>query len=229
VCGRYSLAGPDPSTLRERFPIGERIEVRRRFNVAPGDPVLAVTADREGTPRGDVLRWGLVPHWVDDPDRLGLKLINARSETMAEKPAFRDAFERRRCLVLADGFYEWERRPDGTKQPWWVTRPDGEPFAFAGLWATWRARPDVEPLRTCTIVTTRASGQLEHIHDRMPVMLEAGAEQAWLDGATPGDALREICVPLERTGTRAVGAAVNDARYDGPDCLEAAPPPLTLF
>jgi putative SOS response-associated peptidase YedK len=188
-----------------------------------------VTADREGTPRGDVLRWGLVPRWVDDPDRLGLKLINARSETMAEKPAFRDAFERRRCLVLADGFYEWERRPDGTKQPWWVTRPDGEPFAFAGLWATWRARPDVEPLRTCTIVTTRASGQLEHIHDRMPVMLEAGAEQAWLDGATPRHALREICVPLERTGTRAVGAAVNDARYDGPDCLEAAPPPLTLF
>jgi putative SOS response-associated peptidase YedK len=229
VCGRYSLAGPDPSVLRERFPIGERIEVRRRFNVAPGDAVVAVTTDREGAPRGDVLRWGLVPHWADDPDKLGLKLINARSETMVEKPAFRDAFERRRCLVLADGFYEWEKRPDGTKQPWWVTRPDGEPFAFAGLWATWRARPDVEPLRTCTIVTTRASDQLAHIHDRMPVMLERGAEAAWLDHGTPAGALRELCAPLERTGTRAVGTAVNDARYDGPDCLEAAPPPLTLF
>jgi putative SOS response-associated peptidase YedK len=229
VCGRYSLAGPDPSTLRERYPIGERIEVRRRYNVAPGDAVLAVTTDREGAPRGDVLRWGLVPHWAGDPDALGLKLINARSETMAEKPAFRDAFERRRCLVLADGFYEWEKRPDGAKQPWWVTRPDGEPFAFAGLWATWRARSDVEPLRTCTIVTTRASAQLAHIHDRMPVMLEPGAEAAWLDAATPAPALRELCAPLERTGTVAVGAAVNDARYDGPDCLEPARPPLTLF
>jgi len=229
VCGRYSLAGPDPSSLRERFPIGERVEVRRRFNVAPGDHVLAVTTDRDGAPRGDVLRWGLVPHWADDPAKLGLKLINARSETMAEKPAFRDAFTGRRCLVIADGFYEWEKRPDGTRQAWWVTRPDGEPFAFAGLWATWRGRPDVEPLRTCTIVTTQASAQLAHVHDRMPVMLPRDAEAAWLDGATPVSDLRDLCVPLEEAGTRAVGPAVNDARYDGPDCLEPAAPPLTLF
>ena len=229
MCGRYSLAGPDPSVLRERFPIGERVEVRRRFNVAPGDKVLAVTTDREGAPRGEVLRWGLVPHWADDPATLGLKLINARSETMAEKPAFRDAFARRRCLVLADGFYEWEKRPDGTTQPWWVTRPGGEPFAFAGLWATWRGRPDVEPLRTCSIVTTRTSASLAHIHDRMPVMLPSGAEDAWLDHGTPPAALQDLCVPLEDTGTRAVGTAVNDARYDRPECLEAAPPPLTLF
>ncbi len=229
VCGRYSQTGPDPSVLRDRFPIGERVEVRRRFNVAPGDQVLAVTTDREGAPRGEVLRWGLVPHWADDPAKLGLKLINARSETMAEKPAFRDAFARRRCLVVADGFYEWEKRPDGTTQPWWVTRRDGEPFAFAGLWATWRGRPDVEPLRTCTIVTTRTSRGLAHIHDRMPVMLPPGAEAAWLDAATPVADLQDLCVPLEETGTRAVGTAVNDARYDGPDCLEPAPPPLTLF
>ena len=148
---------------------------------------------------------------------------------MAEKPAFRDAFARRRCLVVADGFYEWEKRPDGTTQPWWVTRPDGEPFAFAGLWATWRGRPDVEPLRTCTIVTTRTSRALAHIHDRMPVMLPPGAETAWLDAATSVADLQDLCVPLEETGTRAVGAAVNDARYDGPDCLEPTPPPLTLF
>jgi putative SOS response-associated peptidase YedK len=229
VCGRYSLAGPDPSVLRERFPIGERVEVRRRFNVAPGDQVLAVTTDRDGAPRGEVLRWGLVPHWADDPATLGLKLINARSETMADKPAFRDAFARRRCLVVADGFYEWEKRPDGTTQPWWVTRPDGEPFAFAGLWATWRGKPDVEPLRTCTIVTTRTSAALAHIHDRMPVILAPGAEAAWLDGATPTGALRELCAPLEETGARAIGTAVNDARYDGPECLEPAAPPLTLF
>jgi putative SOS response-associated peptidase YedK len=229
VCGRYSLATPDPSSLRDRFPIGESVEVRRRFNVAPGDHVLAVTTDRAGTPRGDILRWGLVPHWADDPGALGLKLINARSETLPERPAFRDAFAERRCLVLADGFYEWERRPDGSTQPWWVTRPDGEPFAFAGLWASWHGPRDAEPLRTCTIVTTRASRQLAGIHDRMPVMLPRGAEEAWLDRGTPPRVLQELCAPLEETGTRAVGPAVNNARYDGPDCLEAAPPPLTLF
>jgi putative SOS response-associated peptidase YedK len=229
VCGRYSLAGPDPSTLRDRFPLGERVEIARRFNVAPGDQVLTVTTDRDGAPRGDVLRWGLVPHWADDPQKLGLKLINARSETAAEKPAFRDAFARRRCLVLADGFYEWEKRPDGTTQAWWVTPPDERPFAFAGLWATWRGRPDVEPLRTCTIVTTQASPALAHIHDRMPVILPPDAEDAWLHPATPPDALRDLCVPLDETATKAVGRAVNDARYDGPDCLEPAAPPLTLF
>jgi putative SOS response-associated peptidase YedK len=229
VCGRYSLATPDPSSLRARFPIGERVDVRRRFNVAPGDHVLAVTTDREGAPRGDVLRWGLVPHWADDPSALGLKLINARGETLAERPAFREAFAERRCLVLADGFYEWERRPDGTTQPWWITRPDGGPFAFAGLWASWHGPRDAEPLRTCAIVTTQAADALAGIHDRMPVMLPPGAEEPWLDRATPQAVLRELCAPLEDTGMRAVGTAVNDARYDGPDCLVAAPPPLTLF
>ncbi len=229
MCGRYSLAAPDPSRLRARFPIGESVEVRRRFNVAPGDDVLAVTADREGAPRGDVLRWGLVPYWAEDPRTLGLKLINARSETMAEKASFRDAVARRRCLVIADGFYEWEKGPDGSRRPWWVTREDGEPFAFAGLWSTWRSAPDVEPLRTCAIVTTRASSALAHIHDRMPVMLPPGAEDTWLDhGATP-DTVAALCEPLERTATRAVGPAVNDARFDGPECLDAAPTPLTLF
>jgi putative SOS response-associated peptidase YedK len=229
VCGRYTLATPDPAALRARFPVGERVEVRRRFNVAPGDDVLAVTTDREGAPRGDILRWGLVPHWADDPQKLGLKLINARAESMAERPAFRDAFAARRCLVVADGFYEWERRPDGTKQPWWITRPDGEPFAFAGLWATWRGRPEVEPLRTCAIVTTRASAALAPLHDRMPVILPPGAEAAWLDRDTPTEALADLCAPLEDTGARAVGPAVNDARHDEPDCLEPAPAPLTLF
>ena len=229
MCGRYTLATPDPAALRARFPVGERVEVRRRFNVAPGDDVLAVTTDREGAPRGDILRWGLVPHWAEDPQKLGLKLINARAESMAERPAFRDAFAARRCLVVADGFYEWERRPDGTKQPWWITRPDGEPFAFAGLWATWRGAPGVEPLRTCAIVTTGASAALARLHDRMPVILAPGAEAAWLERETPPDALLELCAPLEETGARAVGPAVNDARYDGAECLEPAPAPLTLF
>lgn len=232
MCGRYTLAGPDPSALRERFALGDRIGVRRRFNVAPGDDVVAVTTDREGTPRGDVLRWGLVPSWARDPRSLGLKLINARAETMATNGAFQGAFERQRCLVLADGFFEWERRPGRPKQPYWVTRADGAPFAFAGLWASWRGGDGVEPLRTCTIVTTTPSARLAHIHDRMPVMLEPGDEDAWLDPATPSTALRELCVAYDVTTALAVGPAVNDARHDEPDCLRPADPagePATLF
>lgn len=217
MCGRYSLAGPDPSALRARFPIGESVEVRRRFNVCPGDEVLAVTTDRDGAARGEALRWGLVPHWAQDP-RIGVRMINARLETLDSKPAFRDA---RRCLVVADGFYEWERLDGGGKQPYRVTRADGAPFAFAGLWASWRGE-----LRTCSIVTTAALESIAQIHDRMPVILTPDGERDWLAGGPPRGL---IDGELRLTP---VGPAVNDARYDGPDCLlEAAPaePPATLF
>ena len=226
MCGRYTLAGPDPSALRARFGLDERLELRRRFNVAPGDDVAAVTTDREGAPRGDVLRWGLVPHWADSP-KLGARMINARAETLAEKPAFRDALARRRCLVLADGFYEWQRHdgPRSRKHAWWITRADGEAFAFAGLWALWRdpgAPADVHPLRSCTIVTTEANGVVAPLHDRMPVILPRGAETAWLDPATPAAAARDLLVPLDdaATAARRVGDAVNDARHDEPVCLD---------
>src|SRR5947209_10929745 len=146
MCGRYSLATPNPAEVRTRFPIGEEIEVRRRYNVAPGDDVLAVTADREGRPRGELLRWGLVPSWARSPET-GLKMINARVETVAERPAFRRAFERYRCLVLADGFYEWRRVPGAQKQAFHITRASAEPFAFAGLWSIWHGE-DGRTLRT---------------------------------------------------------------------------------
>jgi putative SOS response-associated peptidase YedK len=229
MCGRYSLAGADTGSLRDRFGLGERVVVRRRFNVAPGDDVLTVTAGRDGAHRGDVLRWGLVPHWAPDP-AAGARMINARAETVAEKPAFRDAFARRRCLVLADGFFEWERpalSPGVPKQAWWVTRADGAPFAFAGVWATWRpGGTDSDPLRTCAIVTTRANRAVAGIHDRMPVILPAGAEAAWLDAGTPPGALRALLAPLPEaeTALRRVGSAVNDARHDEPDCLDPPPP-----
>jgi putative SOS response-associated peptidase YedK len=226
VCGRYSLTGPDPSVLRERFGLADDVPVRARYNVAPGDDVLTVTTDREGAPRGELLRWGLVPYWAKDPKSLGLKLINARAETMLTSGAFRHA---RRCLVLADGFYEWEKRPGQPKQPWWVTRADHEPFAFAGLWSSWRPGHEVEPLRTVAIVTTHASETLARVHDRMPVMLEPADEVAWLEHEAPPDRLLELCAPLRETAMRAVGPAVNDARHDEPDCLEPAEDPLTLF
>ena len=222
MCGRYTLATPNPAEVRARFPIGESVEVRRRYNVAPGDEVLAVTTDRDGNPRGELLRWGLVPSWATRPDT-GLKMINARVETVAERPAFRRAFERYRCLIIADGFYEWRRLPAGPKQAFHITRTGGEPFAFAGLWSIWHA-PEGHTLRTCTILTTAASTAIAPLHDRMPVILAPGAESAWLERSRPPERLRELLAGLgpEDTALRPVGPAVNDARYDGPECLAPA-------
>jgi putative SOS response-associated peptidase YedK len=226
MCGRFTLAQTDPSQLRARFPIGERLEVRRRYNVAPGDDVLAVVRREQSHPEGALLRWGLVPYWASDPKELGVKTINARAETVAERPAYRDAFARRRCLIVADGFYEWAA---GT--PHWITREDGAPFAFAGLWATWRPRSagDVAPLRSCAIVTTAAAGPIRELHDRMPVILGPDAEQLWLDPATPEPELHELlAAPGARLVHRPVSRAVNDARHDEPDCLDP-PEQAALF
>jgi putative SOS response-associated peptidase YedK len=222
VCGRFTLATPDPAAVRARFPVGESVEIRRRYNVAPGDDVLAVTSDREGSPRGELLRWGLVPSWAKAPS-LGLKMINARVETAAERPAYRRAFERYRCLIIADGFYEWQPTGSGPKQPFHITRADGDLFAFAGLWSIWHA-PDGSRLRTCAIITTVANAAIAPLHDRMPVILARDAESAWLDTAAPADRLNRILSGLApaHTGLHAVGFAVNDARYDGPECLEPA-------
>lgn len=227
MCGRFTLATPSPAQLRARFGIGERLEVRRRYNVAPGDDVLAVV---DG-PRGELLRWGLVPHWSSDPGTLGVNTINARAETVSERPAYRDAFARRRCLILADGFYEWSA---GTAH--WITREDGEPFAFAGLWASWRPgapdgtpKRDVEPVRSCAIVTTAASERLRRLHDRMPVILAAEDEARWIDPGTPARTLHELLDrPVIATADRPVGRAVNDAHHEAPDCL-APPEQTSLF
>jgi putative SOS response-associated peptidase YedK len=211
-----------------RFAIGESLEVRPRYNVAPGDDVLAVTTARDGRRRGEMLRWGLVPSWAESPDT-GLKMINARLETVAERPAFRRAFERYRCLIVADGFYEWRPTPGGPKQPFHITRTDGALFAFAGLWSIWHA-PDGGTLRTCTIVTRPANPAVAPLHDRMPVILAPDAESTWLDTTTPRDLLSEILqgLPAEQTALTEVGTAVNDARYDGPECLAPpAPSPQT--
>src|ERR1700704_916575 len=187
MCGRYSLATPNPAEVRGSFPIGDEIEIDRRFNIAPGDTVLAVTSDRDGKPRGDLLRWGLVPFWAKAPET-GLKMINARVETVAERPAFRRSLERFRCLVIADGFYEWHRAGSGAKQAFHITRAGGGVFAFAGLWSIWRGGAahggtEAPRLRTCTILTTAANSSVASLHHRMPIILPAGAEQAWLDPA----------------------------------------------
>jgi putative SOS response-associated peptidase YedK len=222
MCGRYSLATTNPADVRARFPIGEAVEIRRRYNVAPGDEVLAVTTDRDDRPRGELLRWGLVPSWARSEDT-GLKMINARAETVAERPAFRRAFERFRCLIVADGLYEWRRGPGAAKQAFHITRGDGELFAFAGLWSIWHSDGG-HTLRTCTILTTGANRAIAPLHDRMPIILARDAEAAWLDAAARPQDLARLLSGLSEaeTGVRPVGPAVNDARYDGPDCLAPA-------
>ena len=231
MCGRYTLATPDLGALRARYPLRESLEVRRRFNVAPGDDVLAVIRRGEdgAEAEGVFLRWGLVPFWASDPSEVAAKTINARAETVAERPAYRDAFERRRCLIVADGFYEWS---GGV--PHWITRPGGEPFAFAGLWASWRpkgASREVEPLRSCAIVTTAAAGPVRALHDRMPVILDPSQESPWTDPSTPPDELHALMrAPAAAASLeyRPVSRAVNDARHDEPDCL-GPPEQAALF
>lgn len=232
MCGRYSLAAPDPAQLRARFPIGEALEVRPHYNIAPGTDVITVTTDREGAPRGEMLRWGLVPSWARDTGG-GFKMINARAETLLERAAYRRPFARFRCLIPAGGFYEWQAvAGQQRKQPFHITRTDGALFAFAGLWSVWhRGEPD--ELRTCTIITTAANTSIACVHDRMPVILEPDAESLWLahDSALP--LLQDLLsgLPSAEIALRAVGPAVSDIRNDGPECLLDPPPPAqdTLF
>jgi putative SOS response-associated peptidase YedK len=209
VCGRYTLATGDLAGVRARFGLDERVDIRQRFNVAPGDEVLAVTRDG-----ATLLRWGFLRDNA-------YTTINARAESLVGRPTWRAALREGRCLVVADGFYEWRREPDGRKTPHWITRADHLPFAFAGLASNWG---------TVAIVTTGATAQLAELHDRMPVMLTPDAEQEWLAGRTSPEAATELLVPFDDTAAVPVGPAVNDARYDGPECLAPAPPPdPTLF
>ncbi|MEJ7783868.1 MAG: SOS response-associated peptidase [Solirubrobacteraceae bacterium] len=209
MCGRYTLATGDLAGLRARFGLDERVEVRRRFNVAPGDEVVAVTPAG-----GTLLRWG----YLRDN---AYTTINARAESLAERPTWRMALAEHRCLILADGFFEWQRLADGRKQPYWITRADRTPFAFAGLASTWG---------TCAIVTTTATPDLVGLHDRMPVILDPESEADWLEPRTDPRVAVELLRPFVDTAHVAVDAAVNNARYDGPACLDPAPPPdPTLF
>lgn len=209
MCGRYTVATGDLAGLRSRFGLDEGVELRRRFNVAPGDDVIAVTAAG-----GALLRWGFLRDSA-------YTTINARAESLAQRPTWRTALAEQRCLIVADGFYEWQKRADGRKQPFWITRADRRPFAFAGLASPWG---------TCAIVTTAATPALTDLHDRMPVILEPGLEGPWLAPKTGSKAALAMLRPFADTAHVPVGTAVNDARYDGPACLDPAPPPdPTLF
>ncbi len=224
MCGRYSLTTPVES-LRSLFGFDARPNLASRYNIAPTQPVAVVRWDAEaGARRFAMLRWGLIPSWAKDP-AIGARMINARAETVAEKPAFRAAFRRRRCLVLADGFYEWKKADDGSKQPWRITCADAAAFAFAGLWEHWDS-PDGDAVESCTIVTTGAASAIEHIHPRMPVILPSGAVETWLTGDPA--AVGSLLHPYEGAlVAHPVSRRVNSVRNDDADLIEPASPEET--
>ena len=219
MCGRYSLTA-DLGELARGFEFdGSWDTFERRYNIAPTQDVLTVVGGE--TRRGGFMRWGLIPHWAKSAS-IGNRMINARAETVAEKPAFRDALRRRRCLVLADGFYEWQRVPGSRpKRPMRITLKTGKPFAFAGLWETWRdAAGQVIP--SCTIITTVANARLAPIHNRMPVVLPRELEGFWIDGSvTDPRTLANALTPYSDQAfvVYEVSALVNSADNNMPEVL----------
>lgn len=224
MCGRYSLSRPD-ETLRELFGVALEPRAEPRWNVAPTQCVPVVREDAPGVRRAVCLRWGLVPAWATEPS-VGSRMINARAETAAAKPAFREALRARRCLVPADGFYEWQ----GTgrrKQPWLFTLRGGLPLALAGIWERWSGPGG--PLETFAVLTTEANDLVRPVHDRMPAVVAPEHFDLWLDPRMRetgrlAPVLRPF--PAERMEARPVDAAVNDPRNDDARCF--APPPAGL-
>lgn len=218
MCGRYSLTTP-VEALARLFGFPERPNLLPRVNIAPGQDVAAVRAGDNGARHFAWLRWGLVPSWARD-EKIGYRMINARAESVAEKPAFRAALRKRRCLIPADAFYEW-RTETGGKQPYRITLSDGRPFAFAGLWERWEGAGVARPLETCTIVTTQANARLRALHDRMPVILEGADGDAWLDPVTPAATLRTLLRPIAAQGTTyyPVSRRLNNAATDDPSLI----------
>ncbi len=194
MCGRYTLTSPLEG-VRQLFDFIERPNLAPRYNIAPTQDVAAVRLGDDGKRHLVLLRWGLIPSWAKDA-AIGARLINARAESVAEKPSFRRAFAKRRCLLPADGFYEWKTEK-GAKQPYRITLADARPFAFAGLWEAWQDRDAGEAVETCSIITTDATPALAAIHGRMPVILDPDAFAPWLDpDASPGD-LQTLLKPYD--------------------------------
>jgi putative SOS response-associated peptidase YedK len=218
MCGRFTLTAPT-DVLKQFFPLFDQADVPPRYNIAPTQMVMALRhLARAARPEFVSLRWGLIPAWAGD-SKIGARMINARAETAADKPAFRDAFRQRRCLVLADGFYEWPIL-NGRKQPYYFRMADGRPFAFAGLWERWE-KGDA-PVQSCTILTTDANELMRPFHDRMPVILDAADYPSWLDPTRHECAQLQPFLrpfPSERLTAYPVGLQVNNARFDDKSCV----------
>jgi putative SOS response-associated peptidase YedK len=222
MCGRYTQHHNAPE-IEQRFSVQETLfDPGPRYNIAPSQAVPVVVVEASSRERlVDGFQWGLVPFWAKDPT-VGNKMINARAETVAEKPSFKHALKRRRCIIPADGFYEWDK-VSGTKQPYHFRRKDGELFGFAGLWEEWKRPEDGSSLLTCTILTTEANETVGRIHERMPVILHPGDEALWLDPDSQDTAeLLPLFVPYPDDLMEAytVSKRINTPASDVPELLE---------
>ena len=227
MCGRFTLRTPVKDVVAAfdvlATDFADVLPLFAHYNIAPTQQVVAVRTDPSVGGRQLVpLRWGLVPSWADDP-AIGNRMINARAETVASKPSFRAAFKSRRCLVVADGFYEWQKR-GASKQPYYIQLRDGRPFGLAGLWERWRH--DDQAIESCTIITTEANELMRPLHDRMPVILPREEYASWLDPRPDrGDVLRKLLRPYPPEDMTAypVSTIVNNPRNDVPQCVESLP------
>lgn len=217
MCGRFAFYSPAEATAA-LFGVSAAIKLQPRYNIAPTQELAAIREDADGQRELAMLRWGLVPFWAKDIT-IGNRMINARAETVAEKPSYRAAFRHRRCLVLADGFYEWQRHND-VKTPYYISLASGEPFALAGLWESWTDRQSGDSLQTTTLITAAANEFMQPIHHRMPVIMEAGMASTWLAGSLD---LQEYAAggtpPLQAWP---VDRRVNNARNEGEALIEPA-------
>jgi putative SOS response-associated peptidase YedK len=221
MCGRLAFFSPREALMR-LFGLTSAPELEPRYNVAPSQPLAVVITTGSHGRELRLMRWGLVPYWAADK-RIGARLINARVETLTTKPAFREAFERRRCLVLADGYYEWG---GAVREPYFVRRPDHEPFALAGLFERWHDRDTGEVLESCVIITGQASAPVAVIHNRMPIVIPREAYSAWLDPTQRDTAnVERLLISNEREPlvTERVGRRVNNPANEGADLIRPAP------
>lgn len=216
MCGRFAFYSPAEAAAA-LFGVSASLPVEPRYNIAPTQNIAAIRNDQAGERELVMLRWGLVPFWAKDPS-IGNRMINARAETVAEKPSYRNAYRHRRCIVLADGFYEWLRRGE-TKTPYFISLASGGPFALAGLWENWTDKETGESLQTTTLITTDANDFMAQLHHRMPVVLEANTATDWLAGSNELlDDVGAITPPLQAWP---VDRRVNNARNEGEDLVSA--------
>lgn len=216
MCGRFTLR-QSCETIAETFQVSELQEINPQYNIAPSNAIATIILDSQKQLKW--MRWGLIPSWAKD-ESIGNRMINARAETLSEKPSFRNAFKKRRCLILADGFYEWQKT-EKQKQPYYFQLKDGKPFAFAGLWERWQPQ-DGETITSCTIITTEANELVEAIHDRMPVILSANAYDQWLDPQSSQSELTSFLKPYDAQAMEGypVSPVVNRPSYNQPECIK---------
>ena len=216
MCGRFAFYSPSEAAAA-LFGVSESVEVQPRYNIAPTQFIAAIRNGENRERELVMLRWGLVPFWAKDPS-IGNKMINARAETVAEKPAYRAAYRHRRCIVLADGYYEWHKDGD-VKTPYFISLASGEPFALAGLWENWADKDSGESLQTTTLITTAANDFMAPLHHRMPVILESNMAGEWLAGST--DLLDDVAAITPALQAWPVDRRVNNARNEGEELISA--------